>query len=153
MNLLHQQLNRLLNIMPCLRTGLNKLQTILLRNYNGLLGRHLPLAIQIGLGGNEHLADVIGGVGLDLMHPPLDVFERSAVGYGKGEDYARRAFVVDLRDILEPLLTRSVPNLQLVPYFADRHCFYFEVDTNGGHVGILERVLAEAGYEVGLANP
>ena len=65
------------------------------------------------LGGNQDPTDIFWGMGIDLLHPAFDVGERTGVSDRVSHDDPSRPFVVSLRDILKPLLARSVPNLHL----------------------------------------
>ena len=126
---------------------------MLLRKCDSAFSGDLPLRIEIPLGSNDDLVDILGSVVINLAHPPLDVFEGAAVDDGKREDDASRPLVVGLGNVLELLLSCGVPDLQLELLVVDLDGFDFEVDPDGGDVGLLEVVLAEAHDEVGFADP
>ena len=126
---------------------------MLLRKCNSTFSGDLPLRIEILLGPNDDLVDVLGSVVIDLTHPPLYVFEGAAIDDGKCEDDAGCPLVVGLGDVFELLLSCGVPDLQLELLVVDLDGFDFEVDSDGGDVGLLEVVLAEAHDEVGFADP
>lgn len=125
---------------------------MLLRKCHSAFSGDLPLGIKIPLGPNNDLVYVLGSIIVDLAHPPLDIFEGAAIDDGKCEDDAGGPLVVGLGDVLELLLACGVPDLQLELLIVDLDGFDFEVNADGGDVGLLEVVLAEAHDEVGLAD-
>jgi len=153
MNLRNQQLHRLFDIMPRFGACLHILKSILFGAYYRLLSRHLSLPIQIGLRGNQYLADFTRRVCFDLVHPSLNILERISINYRKSKNYSSGAFVVGLGDIFESLLASCVPNLQFIPPVVDRNSFDFEIDTDGCHIGIFEGVLTKTSNQVGFAYP
>eukprot|EP00964_Phaeocystis_antarctica_P105933 scaffold70910_cov69-Phaeocystis_antarctica.AAC.7 len=62
---------------------------------------------------HQQLVDVLTGVFVDLLKPALDVVERVEVRDVVHDDDAVSAAVVGAADGAEPLLARSVPNLEL----------------------------------------
>jgi hypothetical protein len=118
-----------------------------------LVSTDLSLVLEVALGGYEDFADVRRGIVVDLYHPALNILKRSFITNGIGEYDTSSAFIVGLGNVLEPLLSRSVPYLQFVLAVAHVHCFDLEVDSNGGHVALLEVILAKAGDQVCLSHP
>jgi hypothetical protein len=74
---------------------------------------HHALLYQIALVAHQQLVHVVGGVSVDLVQPLLDVVERIHVGHVVHNNDAVRATVVRAGDSAEPLLTGSIPDLQL----------------------------------------
>lgn len=87
-----------------------------------------------------------------LCYPSLYTGKGGPVRDGIGEDNASGALIVSLGDVLEAFLACCVPDLQLVLAIAYGHGLDFEVHSNGGNVGVLEAILAEAGDKVSLAH-
>lgn len=61
------------------------------------------------------------------------------------------SLVVDIGDVFETLLAGSVPDLHFdfEPFYQES--FDFEIDSNGGDVGVFVGVFAETGDEIGFA--
>lgn len=87
-----------------------------------------------------------------MGHPPIDVFKGGAVGDGIGENDACGSFVISLSDIFEALLSGCIPDLQFVASVAYGHGFDFEIDSDGGDVGLLEGAFTEASDEYSFSD-
>lgn len=107
---------------------------------------------QIAFGGYEYFTDIFGGVVVNLGDPSLDILKGSTISDGVGKNDACGSFVVGLSDVLESLLSCSVPNLELVLAIGDSHGFDFKVHSDSGDVGIFKIVFAESCDDIGLAN-
>jgi len=87
---------------------------------------------------NEDLADTGCRVLVNFLHPVMDRFKTFLVSHIIGNYDTLGASVVASRQISEPLLTGSVPDLKLNDLIIHFHCFEFEVHANG-----VEKVLIE----------
>ena len=56
--------------------------------------------------------------------------------------------IITTSDGLEPLLTSSIPNLQLDSLSIDVDCSNFEVHTNGWHEIVIENVILYKSYQL-----
>lgn len=71
---------------------------------------------------------------------------------GVCEDNSCGSLVVGLCDVFEPFLAGGVPDLHFHFFAIEDEGLDFEVDSDGGDVGLFEMIFAEAGDEVGFAD-
>jgi len=90
---------------------------------------------------------------MDLLEPALDVGKRPFLIYRIGEDDDECSLIESIGQVFEFFLASSVPDLQLYFVLLNLHCFYFEVNANGGGVCRFESVIAVAEQDVCFANP
>jgi hypothetical protein len=108
---------------------------------------------EVALVADEEEDGVLLGVGLDLVHPELaDVVEAEGVGEVEDEEDALAAAVVGAGDGPEPLLPRSVPDLELDVLAINLDGLEAEVHPDGCQVVLGELVLDEAHQDGGLAH-
>jgi hypothetical protein len=89
---------------------------------------------------------------VDLLDPVLDVVKGGGLVDCVGEDDYQRPLVEGSRKVLELLLPRSVPNLQLYFQLFDLQRFYLKVDTDRRGIRRFETVVAVAEQNVGFPD-
>ena len=94
-----------------------------------LVCSHLPPLIHVTLVAQNHFLHVLRCVFLDVPDPVLDVVETLLVGDVIHQHDAHGAPVVGRGDRPEPLLARSVPDLELDLFTVKLYCANLEVDT------------------------
>uniref|UniRef100_A0A6B2LLP1 Uncharacterized protein n=1 Tax=Arcella intermedia TaxID=1963864 RepID=A0A6B2LLP1_9EUKA len=110
----------------------------------GFLGGHLAVVRHVALVADEHLVDVLAGVPVDLLQPLLHVREGLLVRHVVDHNDPMRAPVVARGDRPEPLLPRSVPDLQLHGRAPEVERPDLEVDADGADEGLCEGVVCES---------
>ena len=112
---------------------------MVLRDLLRLVRAHYALVVEIQLIPHEHLGDVGVRVLVDTVHPGLDVLEALGVGQVERDDHAVGLAVELVRDRLETLLPRRVPDLhvehllallvlrldEVDSYVAITQCYYY----------------------------
>ena len=81
------------------------------------------------------------GVLINFTHPLRDFGERITISDIISDDDTMSTLIITTSDGLEPLLTCSIPNLQLDGLSINVNSSNFEVDTNGWHEIIIENVI------------
>ena len=106
-----------------------------------LLVRHLNICFIIHFISKDHYFDVTARVLLDLIQPNGDAEKTLTVGQIEDDDYTISALVVRIRDGPIPLLSRSIPYLQLYSALVDLECAETEVNPNCANVILLEAII------------
>lgn len=114
--------------------------------------RNDPLFVPIALVANQDLVDVLACVLLDVAEPGLYIFERFLVRDIVDEQDPHGAAVVHRGNGTEPLLSRSIPDLQLDSLSVNLYRPDLKVDTNRGDEGRRERVFGESQQQARLAH-
>ena len=133
---------RVVDVGPILGTCLDygDLRVLLLELLDFLV-RHLYIRIIIHFISEDHDFDVTARVLLDLVQPDWDAKKTFTVGQIEDNNYAIGSLVVRICDGPVPLLSSSVPNLQLNSALIDLESAEAEVDPNSANVILLEAVI------------
>jgi len=99
---------------------------------------------KVALVGDEEDGDLGTGVLVDLLDPVLDVVKGGCLVDRIGEDDYQGPLVEGGRKVLEFLLPRSVPNLQLYFQLFDLQRFYLKVDADRRGIRGFETIVAVA---------
>ena len=147
-----QDFKALFYLYTFLCTNFDKWNPVFLSKLFSLFGGYFPVIGQIAFSGHEELGDTLRGIGFDLCHPTPNIIEGVFLVYGIGHDDARGSLVIGLGDVFEAFLPGGIPDLHSDFGIIDHHLLDLEVYSDGGHVGVFELVVTEAGDEVGFAH-
>lgn len=115
-DLVQQQLDRHLHVVPRKRARLNVIDLVLVRQRLGPRLADDPLVVQVGLvAAQDNVRVVAVRVQPQLLHPVLHVQEALLVGDVEDQDEAHRVAVEGRRQAAEPFLAGRVPQLQVYP--------------------------------------
>ena len=133
---------RVIDIGPVLGASLDDgdLRVLLLKLLDFLVC-HLYICFIVHFISENHDFDVTSWVFLDLVQPDWDAKKTFTVGQIEDNNYAIGSLVVRICDGPVPLLSSSVPNLQLDSALIDLESAEAEVDPNSANVILLEAVI------------
>lgn len=115
----------------------------------GLILLHFNKVILVGYDYNLYVGL---GVLIDLFEPVVEIEERLSIEKIEDEHDAIRSFVVSIGDGPISLLSSCIPNLKLNLFTIMSERSESEVNSDGGHVVLVELVICEPDKEAGLAD-
>ena len=142
----------LLDVGGILGRGLEELERRSLGELLGRLEGDGTLGVQIALVSDQQLGHALARIPVDLLQPLLDVVERNLVGDVVHDDDPVRASVVRTGDGAEPLLPRSIPDLQLDGLAVVLDRADLEVDPDRRDVALRVRVVRKTEQQTALPN-
>ena len=152
MNLLCGIDEGILHVESGLGTGLQKDQTVLLRERSSLLGGHRAAVLQIIFVADQHDHHVALAVLPGLLEPPRQVLEGVPPCYVVDQEGTGGPSVVRPRDGAEGLLSRGVPDLQLHLLVVDAYHPSPKLDADRQVVDRLESLVGELQEKAGFAD-
>ncbi len=111
MYLFNQELKPLFDIEIVFGTDFYKRNSIFLGYLRPFFFLNLPFKIEIAFGGEQNFTNIRWCMCLDLLHPSLHILEGCSINDRICQHYTSSSFIVCLCNILESLLTCSIPYL------------------------------------------